>query len=352
MANLNIGFYCAAGAYSLLQALKPEGKLSGALTMGAICGLDYVLDGEYKLVLLAMISVVGAISKFTSCYICRGPKNINKFGKWAVITGSTDGIGKALAIFYAKKGMNLVLISRTQSKLDAVAKEVKAAGGSNCEVETIAVDFGDFTVAQQEEVTEIAMRHDIRFLINNVGMSYPHAMYFHETSIPMQQKLLRINCDSVALMTGLLLPAMQRQNSGFVVNISSGASVLPHDFYVGYAACKAYVNKFTEEMNREYNKLGIYFQCQIPLFVASKMSKLRRSSLTVASPKQYAQASHNHFGHPGLISPFFMHAFILQVIDFLPAKLTSMLITSMHSNIRTRAFKKAKKKAEQMAKED
>jgi len=343
--GLDMCFYGGCVAYSFLQALKPEGVAACFLTMITVFGLDFVLDGDYKLPLLAAISCIAAVTKFVSCYIFRGPKNIKKFGEWAVITGSTDGIGKAMAIFYAKKGLNIVLISRTQRKLNAVAKEVEAAGQAGCLVETLAIDFAEFNEDQQKAVSEIGQKHDIRILINNVGMSYPHAMYYHETTIEMQQKLLRINCDSMAVMTHLLLPTMQKKKSGFVVNISSGASVLPHDLYVGYAACKAYVNKFTEDMNREYNGSGIYFQCQIPLFVASKMSKLRRSSLTVASPNQYARACHNHFGHPGLVSPFFMHALILQFIDFVPSYFTSSLVTSMHHNIRKRALRKAQKKA-------
>lgn len=344
LSTLDICFYFAAGAYSGLQTFKPEGVVAGVLTLAVVLGINYALKGEHRFCVLALMSSVAAVTKLISCYVFRGPKSMRQFGKWAIITGSTDGIGKAMAMEYAKKGLNIVLISRTQSKLDAVAKEVRAVR-SGCEVETLAVDFVDFTAEQQKAVAQIAERHDITILVNNVGMSYPHAMYYHETTIEMQQKLLRINCDSTALMTHLVLPTMQKMKKGFVINVSSGAAVLPHDFYVGYAGCKAYVNKFTEEMNREYNKSGIFFQCQIPLFVTSKMSKLRRASLTVASPQQYAKACNAHFGYPGLVSPFFMHAFILLVFDFLPSYFTETLITSMHRSIRNRALKKKREKA-------
>jgi len=337
-------FFFSAGAYSVLQTREPEGVLGGVLTMGSVLLLNYASKGEYKWIILFTISTIAALTKFISCYILRQPKSMKEFGKWAIITGSTDGIGKAMAIDYAKKGLNIVLISRTQSKLDAVAKEVQVAGGPNCKVETLAIDFGDFTEEQQKAVAKIADKHKIQILVNNVGMSYPHAMYYHETTVEMQESLLRINCESMAVMTHLVLKTMRENGAGFVINISSGASVLPHDFYVGYASCKAYVNKFTAEMNREYNRFGIFFQCQIPLFVASKMSKLRRSSLTVASPEQYAKASKAHFGHPGLVSPFFMHALILLIFDFMPTYVIENIITPMHKSIRSRALKKMQKK--------
>jgi len=341
-------FFFASGAYSMMQTTRPEGILAGVLTLGTAIGINYLTKGEYKLVILAAMTTIATFTKFITCYIFRRPESIRKFGKWAIITGSTDGIGKAIAIDYAKKGLNIVLISRTQSKLDAVAKEVKDASGNKCEVITLAIDFLNFTEEQQQTVAELAERHKIRILVNNVGMSYPYAMYYHETTTELQQKLIRVNCDSMAIMTKLVLPTMKVRRSGFVVNVSSGASVTPHDYYVGYASCKAYVNKFTEEMNREYNDFGIFFQCQVPLFVASKMSKLRKSSLTVASPEQYAKACRSHFGHPGLVSPFFMHAVILLIFEFVPTYVLEKIITNMHSSIRKRALRK-KQKNEAMA---
>jgi len=345
-------FFFASGAYALMQTTRPEGIPAGILTLGTALGINYLTNFEYKFVILATITTIATFTKFISCYILRRPKSIRKFGNWAIITGSTDGIGKAMAIDYAKKGLNIVLVSRTQSKLNAVAKEVKDACGEKCEVVTLAIDFVNFTEEQQQAVAELAKRHKIRILVNNVGMSYPYAMYYHETTIELQQKLIRVNCDSMALMTKLVLPTMKARRNGFVVNVSSGASVTPHDYYVGYASCKAYVNKFTEEMNREYNDFGIFFQCQIPLFVASKMSKLRKSSMTVASPEQYARACRSHFGHPGLVSPFFMHAVILLIFEFVPTVILENIITRMHGSIRKRALRKIQKNEAMASKEE
>uniref|UniRef100_A0A6P7GYR5 Very-long-chain 3-oxoacyl-CoA reductase-like n=1 Tax=Diabrotica virgifera virgifera TaxID=50390 RepID=A0A6P7GYR5_DIAVI len=61
---------------------------------------------------------------FLSTFLQINAVNLSETGKWAVITGATDGIGKAFAEVLAKKGLNIVLISRTQSKLEDVAKEL------------------------------------------------------------------------------------------------------------------------------------------------------------------------------------------------------------------------------------
>lgn len=65
--------------------------------------------------------------------------NLKKYGSWAVVTGCTDGIGKAYAEKLAKKGLNIVLISRSQNKLDELAKEIQSK--FNVETKTIAADF-------------------------------------------------------------------------------------------------------------------------------------------------------------------------------------------------------------------
>ncbi|EOD06825.1 hypothetical protein EMIHUDRAFT_258738, partial [Emiliania huxleyi CCMP1516] len=72
--------------------------------------------------------------------LLRAPKDLTKYGKWAVVTGATDGIGKAISFELARRGCSVVLVSRTQSKLDAVAAELKEAY-PKVDVKTEAVDF-------------------------------------------------------------------------------------------------------------------------------------------------------------------------------------------------------------------
>ncbi|KAJ8951942.1 hypothetical protein NQ318_013609 [Aromia moschata] len=96
--------------------------------------------------------------------------NLRETGKWAVVTGATDGIGKAYAELLAKKGLKIVLISRTQSKLDDVAKEIEQK--YNVETKTIAANFTNTTVIYSE-IDKQLTGLDIGVLVNNVGMSYP-----------------------------------------------------------------------------------------------------------------------------------------------------------------------------------
>ena len=67
----------------------------------------------------------------------RPGKKLTKFGKWAVVTGATDGIGKAYAMALAKKGMSVVIISRTEAKLKDVKEEIDSKGYAGVEVKYV-----------------------------------------------------------------------------------------------------------------------------------------------------------------------------------------------------------------------
>jgi 17beta-estradiol 17-dehydrogenase / very-long-chain 3-oxoacyl-CoA reductase len=106
-------------------------------------------------------------------FLLRPSKNLNKFGKWAIVTGATDGIGKGLAMELAKKGMNVVLISRTQARLDEVKKLIEEKY-TKVQIRTLAIDFNDIEqktvqISIQKLINDI---QDVGVLFNNVGVSY------------------------------------------------------------------------------------------------------------------------------------------------------------------------------------
>jgi len=334
-----------APALAVFGAALPGGLVPTGVACALFAGARAVsMESTSGLCGLLLTYPCLVLGKWIWTNLLRQPTKPSKFGKWACVTGATDGIGKAYALELAKKhNMNILLISRTQSKLDAVAKEITDA--TDVKVDTIAVDFSDFNKEKQAEVAAKAKEYEIGVLVNNVGMSYPSAMYYHDTTIEMQQKLIAINVDSVMAMTHLLLPGMMDRKKGFVVNVSSAASLAPQELYVGYGAVKSYVNNFTYNMNLEYNRKGIYFQVQTPLYVVSKLAKIRKPSFTTPTPKGYVKSAMGHFGWPGQVSPFLVHALIMAVTSALPAWLYETLLSKMHHGIRRKYIKKLERKA-------
>lgn len=115
------------------------------------------------------LQLLGALYAF----FLRPSKALKKFGQWAIVTGATDGIGKALALELARKGSNVVLMSRTQQKLEEV-RTVILAKYPTVQVEILAVDFNkiDDPSVRAAIKAVIAKVQDVGVLFNNVGVSY------------------------------------------------------------------------------------------------------------------------------------------------------------------------------------
>ena len=210
------------------------------------------------------------------------------------------------------------------------------------------MDFGNFDAAAQAKVGALIQSLEVGVLINNVGMSYPYPTYFAELSHSDVQALIDLNVTSTTIMTHLVLPRMVERKNGAIVCISSAASrLVANPLLAQYAAAKAYVDKFAESLNVEYASQGVHVQVQNPLYVTSKLSKLRKASLTVPSPATYARCAVNAIGYDAQISPFFLHAAQLWVMDLLPTSLLNGQVMNMHKSIRKRALKKQQEAAQE-----
>lgn len=278
--------------------------------------------------------------------LVRAPKNVTKYGKWAVVTGATDGIGKAVATELASKGMSILLISRTESKLVDTKKEIKETY-PNVDVEHIAIDFGNFDDAKKTAVATRVKGLDggVGVLVNNVGVSYSFPKFFHELDEASVKGLVELNINSTLGMTRIVLPSMLERKSGCVVNISSGSSLTQCPLLSEYAAAKTFINSLTNSLAGEYEAKGIMFQAQVPLFVTTKLAKIRKPSLTTPTPKNFAKASVAAMGYERLVSPYWCHALILWVLALLPSVAVDKIMMGMHLGLRKRGMKKEAEKA-------
>jgi 17beta-estradiol 17-dehydrogenase / very-long-chain 3-oxoacyl-CoA reductase len=168
----------------------------------------------------------------------------------AVVTGATDGIGKAMAMELARKGLNIYLISRSQEKLDATSKEILDKY-PKVEVRVAAVDFSNFTEAIRSSLTSTLAYVDVGVLVNNVGVSYPFPKYFDELEDVNVEHLIRLNVDSTTWMTRMVLPGMKARRRGAIVNIASAAGVSTSPLLSQYGAAKSYVAMFTKALHYE-----------------------------------------------------------------------------------------------------
>ena len=164
----------------------------------------------YAALVVGVVKVTTTVLSFTSlllqAYVLPGV-NFAKYGanrgNWAVITGASDGIGKEYAFQLAKKGFNIVLVSRTQSKLETVASEIQ----SKYKKETKIVAFDASTNAPENyQLLEDSLQGlPVSILINNVGASHSIPVSFLDTTEEEMNQIITLN-NIVTLKVPRLLP--------------------------------------------------------------------------------------------------------------------------------------------------
>ncbi|XP_042355815.1 hydroxysteroid (20-beta) dehydrogenase 2 [Plectropomus leopardus] len=223
--------------------------------------------------------------------------DLRTYGQWAVVTGATSGIGKAYAHELARRGLDVILVSRSDAKLQKTAKEIKEQYGRK--TRTIQVDFTDGPSIYPAIAKEL-QGLEIGILVNNVGMVYSdHFAYFLE--IPdIEQKITQlINCNvlSVPQMTRLVLPGMVERRTGLVINISSEVAVRPQPLLTIYSSTKIFVTYFSQCLHAEYKSRGITVQCVAPFLVSTNMTRNMKTNCFVKSAPDFAREALNTVGH-------------------------------------------------------
>jgi NADP-dependent 3-hydroxy acid dehydrogenase YdfG len=170
----------------------------------------------------------------------------------ALITGASSGIGKATALAFAKAGINLALVGRSQDKLTAVAIAAEAAG---VKAKTYVVDLSLVDRVSQQ-IAEIAADWDnLDILVNNAGMAYTNSI--GDTALADWQRVIDLNLTSVFQCVQGILPHMRQRQSGIIVNVSSIASKQVFPNWGLYSVSKFGLMALTQAVAGEERANGI-----------------------------------------------------------------------------------------------
>uniref|UniRef100_A0A0A9YRJ9 Estradiol 17-beta-dehydrogenase 12 n=1 Tax=Lygus hesperus TaxID=30085 RepID=A0A0A9YRJ9_LYGHE len=218
--------------------------------------------------------------------------DIAGLGKWAVVTGATDGIGKAFTHELAGKGYHIVLVSRTIDKLDSCAKEIENKFQVSTKI--IQADFMSLDGQMYSRIKDELKDLDIGVLVNNVGTVACHPEYFLDMETHhanLYQGILNCNITSAIEMTRYVLPGMINKGKGLIINISSQFSTLPSPLHTLYGASKSFLKKFSHDLNTEYCSKGVRVHVLTTGLVATKLSGLKKTSFFAPSPEVYVRSA-------------------------------------------------------------
>ncbi|MEM9931394.1 MAG: glucose 1-dehydrogenase [Bacteroidota bacterium] len=192
----------------------------------------------------------------------------NLSGRVAIITGASKGIGKAIAKGLAELGASVVVSSRKQEAVDAVAEEFKAAG---LEATGIACHVGDGAQVQALVEKSIATYGGIDILVNNAATN-PVFGPLEQMTAEVFDKVMNVNVRACMLLANLCKPSMAERGHGSIINIASVEGMKPSPMMSIYSVSKAALIMLTQTQAREWGSDGIRSNAICPGLIQTKFS--------------------------------------------------------------------------------
>ncbi|MCB9914717.1 MAG: SDR family oxidoreductase [Planctomycetes bacterium] len=168
-----------------------------------------------------------------------------------LVTGAGRGIGRAVALRFAREGAALALAARTRSELEAVAREVAAAGGR---AHVVELDQADPASVARGVTAAVAALGGLDVLVNNAGVFA--VAPFAELDLATWERLLRVNLTGPFLVTQAALPALLGSR-GVIVGISSMAGLQGYPGSTGYCATKYGLRGLDDALREELREAGV-----------------------------------------------------------------------------------------------
>jgi len=178
--------------------------------------------------------------------------NFSLKGDVALVTGSSKGIGRAIAMAFAEQGANLVITARGQGDLDVVKKEIEALGVQCLAISADLSKDEDIVRLHKEACDKFGM---VNILVNNAGAG--DFVGIHDISRESFDFVMQVNTWAPIYLAQLCFPAWKEKGEGRIVNIGSNGGVKPDPFMGAYSASKAGVIIITQQMAQEWAKYGV-----------------------------------------------------------------------------------------------
>jgi len=253
--------------------------------------------------------------------------------KTALITGASLGIGMELAHVFAAKKENLVLVARSVSKLNEMAKEITIKYG--VKVDVIALDLSENESAKK--VFVYCEQHNLKvdYLVNNAG--FGDFGFFAQSNWDKQLQMINLNITTLTHLTHLFLPSMIKNKYGRVMNVASTAAFQPGPTMSVYYATKAFVLHFSEAIANELEGSGVTVTALCPGATESgfQSAAAMEESKLVKGKKLPTSAEVAEYGYKAMMKGEkvaihgFLNALMANSIRFTPRSLVLKMVRMM-----------------------
>lgn len=180
--------------------------------------------------------------------------------KYTLITGASRGIGEAMARYCAGKKYNLILVARSQDKLEQLAEELKRIYDVDVRIliNDLLTQDSPSQILKYLEVNDLS----VNILINNAGVG----LYgrFESLSLDQQMEVIQLNQLTTVKMIHSFIPHLSAQGKAYIMNVASTASFQPIPYMSVYAATQAFLHSFTLAIREELQRKGIMISCLCP----------------------------------------------------------------------------------------
>ncbi len=179
---------------------------------------------------------------------------------YALITGASKGIGKAIAFSLAAKGYHLLLVARSENLLQQVKEDINTKFPVHIHI--LPVDLSTADAAQKVFDWTTQQGFSVSILVNNAG----YGLSGRFDSYPIQQHLdmLQVNCTTLVQLSHLFLPQLKQQKEAHILNIASSAAYQAVPYLSLYAASKSLVLSFSRGLRYELRKTSVNVTCICP----------------------------------------------------------------------------------------
>lgn len=223
----------------------------------------------------------------------------SKYGPWAVVTGASDGIGKAIVDELAACRMNIVLIARRGELLERHASQL-SQNYPGIQLKTLALDL-----SQREAIGQIrAATQELEVGLFVASAGFGSAGEFKDLNLESEINMIDVNCRAVVEQTHYFANEMAKKKRGGIILFSSLVAFQGTPFSATYSATKSFIQNFAEALHFELKPIGINVLAVAPGPVQTGFGARAKMKMgSAAQPEEVARAILNSLGNVVTIRP-------------------------------------------------